>query len=195
MDQGTFNSADTTEYSDTIKVHAISYINKLDSKIGKHLSTIKLPKQVCTDTQLRSMTTERNVLLDHELRKLKLKYGFKYCAATGMILFAYVLCRLDIGFLIIILSKYNHQPNEIHFEVAAQVLLYLITTKEKGINYHRIDTKHNLLPCPDLRPSEHHEEPFPISTPSLQLAGTVDASFAPDIEQHKSITGYTFFLA
>ena len=54
------------------------------------------------------MTTDRNVLSDHELRELELKYGFKYRTATGMILFAYILCRLDIGFLIIILSKYNH---------------------------------------------------------------------------------------
>ena len=79
--------------------------------------------------------------------------------------------------------------------MAAQVLLHLITTKDKGINYHRVQTRSNLPPCPDLRLSEPHEEPFPISTPSLQLAGTVDASFTPDIEQRKSITGYTFFLA
>ena len=50
VDQGTFNGANITECSDTIKVHATSYINKLDSKIGKHLSNIKLPKQVCTNS-------------------------------------------------------------------------------------------------------------------------------------------------
>ena len=50
VDQGTFNGADITEYSDTIKVHATSYINKLNNKIGKHLTIIKLPKQVCTDS-------------------------------------------------------------------------------------------------------------------------------------------------
>ena len=108
VNKGTFNGADVTEYSETVKVYATSYINKLGSKIGTHLISIKLPKQVCTNSQLRTMTTNRNVLSDHKLCKLELKYGFKYRTATGMILFAYVLCHLDISFLIIILSKYNH---------------------------------------------------------------------------------------
>ena len=57
-----------------------------------------------------------------------------------------------------------------------------MTTKEKGINYDRVEIHPDLLPYPDVHPSESHKEPFPISTPLLQLAGTADASFAPDIE-------------
>ena len=53
------------------------------------------------------------------MKELETKYGFKYWTATSMLLFACVLCYLDIGFLVIILSKYNHQPNELHFKVAA----------------------------------------------------------------------------
>ena len=177
-----FNGADITEYRDTIKVHATSYITKLESKIGHHLQTIKLPKQICTDSQLKAMTTHRAILSDNELHELEVKYGFKYRTATGMLLFAYVLCRLDIGFLVIILSKYNHQPNEIHFEVAAQVLLFLIKTKHRSIIYHRVNLFQNLPLCPDLRHPEPCDIPFPITTSSLHLMDTVDALFAPDIE-------------
>ena len=74
VNQGTFNGADFTEYSETVKVYATSYINKLDSKIGTHLTSIKLLKQVCTDSQLHTMTINCNVLSDHELRELELKY-------------------------------------------------------------------------------------------------------------------------
>ena len=56
VDQGNFNSADITEYSNTIKVHTASYITKLDNKIDQYLISNKLPKQVYTDSQLRSMT-------------------------------------------------------------------------------------------------------------------------------------------
>ena len=42
MDQDTFNSTDMTGYNKIIKVHAKSYITKLDSKIRKHLLSIKL---------------------------------------------------------------------------------------------------------------------------------------------------------
>ena len=54
------------------------------------------------------MITNRAVLSDTELHELEGKYGFKYRTATGMLLFPYVLCHLDIGFLVIILSKYNY---------------------------------------------------------------------------------------
>ena len=185
VDQSTFNSVDVTEFKDTVKVHAISNITKMEKKIGHHLQNVKLPKQICTDPQLRSMTTDRLVLSDKETKELEVKFGFKYRTAAGMILFTCVLYRLDIGFLAIILSKYNHQLNEIHFEVAAQVLLYLIRTKDKGINYHRVTPKANLPPCPDLHPPEPHDVPFPATSSILQPIGTVDASFAPDIEQRK----------
>ena len=119
VDSSRFNGADITEYKEAIKVHATTYINKVKAKIGNQLKTIRLPKQICTDSQLRSMTSDLSVLSDKEMQELDTKYGFKYRTATGMLLFAYVLCRLDIGFLVITLSKYNHQPNEVHFEVAA----------------------------------------------------------------------------
>ena len=44
-----YNGTNIIEYSKTIKVYATSYINKLDSKIGKYLVSIKLSKQVCTN--------------------------------------------------------------------------------------------------------------------------------------------------
>ena len=37
VDQSTFNRAEITEYQDTIKIHATSYTNILESKIGYHL--------------------------------------------------------------------------------------------------------------------------------------------------------------
>ena len=97
------------------------------------------------------------------MHKLDTKYGFKYQTATGMLLFACVLCCLDIDFLVITLSKYNYQPNEVYFEVAAQVLKYLIEIKDKGIIYHRTTFIATLPSLRDLQSPEIHEEVFPIS--------------------------------
>ena len=46
-----------------------------------------------------------------------------------------MLYQLDMGFFTVILSKCNAKPVEIHFQVAAQVLKYLVDIKEKGIIY------------------------------------------------------------
>ena len=164
-------------------MHTVTYINKVKAKIGYQLNNTRLLKQVCTDSQLCSIISDLPILLDKEMCKLDTKYGFKYRTATGMLLFACVLCHLDIGFLVITLSKYNHQPNEEHFEVAAQVLKYLITTKNKGIIYYRTTFNTALPSLSVLYSPETHEEPFLIHKLTLQLADTTDASFALDIEQ------------
>ena len=110
-----------------------------------------------------------------------------------MLLFA--LCCLDIGFLIISLSKYNHQWNEAHFEVVTQVLNYLIKIKDKGIIYNHTKLIPAFLAITDLYLPESRKELFLVITSTLQLTSTVDTSFAPELGQRKSITRYAFFLA
>ena len=41
--------------------------------------------------------------------------GFPYRHLLGVLIYAYVVCRVDIGFALTKLSQYSHSPGAIHF--------------------------------------------------------------------------------
>jgi hypothetical protein len=60
-----------------------------------------------------------------EAAALEKDVGFPYRTAIGEILLAYVTCRLDIGFSIAELSKFNAAPAACHYAAAERVFCYL----------------------------------------------------------------------
>jgi len=76
--------------------------------------------------------------------------------------------RADLMYSICLISRYMERPTEIHLQVAKRILRYLKGTAELGIAYKR-----------------GGEEEF---------VGFTDSDYAGDINDRKSISGYTFML-
>ena len=98
-----------------------------------------------------------------------------YRSIVGSAMYACQLCRPDILYAVCRLSRYLNEPTKIHMTQAKRVLIYLYTTKNRGITYggkiHGI-IGHNLM----------------FDT----IFGYADADFASDLDSRKSTTGWIF---
>ena len=76
--------------------------------------------------------------------------------------------RSDITFAVGLLSKFLHQPREIHWRIALRILAYFKSSLEKGLLYKK------------------HEH--------IRNFGYFDSGYAGDKGNRKSITGYCTFV-
>ena len=90
-------------------------------------------------------------------------------------MYAAQLCRPDILFAVCKLSRYLNEPTFIHMTQAKRVLVYLYTTKHKGITYG--NKIHGMI---------GHNLKFDT------IFGYADADFAADLDSRKSTTGWIF---
>jgi hypothetical protein len=93
-----------------------------------------------------------------------------YRSLIGELLYISVCTRPDIAFAVGILSKFLDSATDIHWNAAVRVLLYLKGTMEYG------------LPLGGK------------SNSTSNLTAFVDADFASDTSDYKSITGYMVFF-
>ena len=64
------------------------------------------------------------------------KKGFSYRNVLGELIFAYVICHLDIGYSICLLARFSDRPHEEHFDALKGICKYLQRTKSWGIMFH-----------------------------------------------------------
>jgi hypothetical protein len=121
--------------------------------------------------------------------------GFSYWQILGELIYAYVICGLNIGFAITLLARFAQAPSQAHYMALKGVTKYLCCTKDWGIVYWR------KLPVDSL-PAVPFDQPVPDpALPSfplyqfLQLVGFVDAAHAVNIKTRRSVTGLVFCLA
>ena len=68
-------------------------------------------------------------------KALEAEQGFGYRSVLGEILFAYVLCRPDIGYAVTTLAKFSTAPNALHYKSLKHPAIYLRQTQDWGIMY------------------------------------------------------------
>ena len=126
---------------------------------------------------------------------LAAKCGFGYRTLLGELMYAYVTCRLDIGYAVCTLSKFSACPSPTHYALLKGVALYLRKTINWGIHYRKPTLD------PDLPPSTAEEITLPDDLPNfpepsspIQLTCFVDAAHANDLRNRRSTTGYAFML-
>ena len=73
-----------------------------------------------------------------ELAVLVKKHGFSYRNLLGELVYAFVICRLDIGFAICFLARFATGPHDEHFRALKNVCRYLQKRKDWGIIYQRL---------------------------------------------------------
>ena len=92
-----------------------------------------------------------------------------YATAVGPLIYVMVCTRPDIAYAVSTVSRLMSNPGEQHWEIVKWVLRYLRGTARIGLVFQRLKTeKHKLL------------------------QGYIDADYAGDLDQRKSMTGYVF---
>ncbi|UYV67408.1 hypothetical protein LAZ67_5000482 [Cordylochernes scorpioides] len=127
-DNFTILGFEITQHENKITLKQEGYINKLLQKY--HMQDCK------------GVSTPMDVNTDfgnfHSSKKID---QHKYQELIGSLLYLACKSRADIAFSVTVLSKYNTDPREIHWNAAKRVLRYLQFTKKLGLVYTVGDTK------------------------------------------------------
>ena len=102
-----------------------------------------------------------------------------YQRLVGKLMYLACGTRPDIAFVVGQLSRHNSDPRIGHMRIAKQTLRYLKGTSTLGIVWGKDPAGHR-----------NQEDKYG----SFGVVGYADSSYAGDIDNRKSITGYCFFL-
>jgi hypothetical protein len=128
---------------------------------------------------------------------LEHKMGFRYRILLGELLYAYIIGRLDIGYVITTLANFFTHPAPFHYTKLCNVAKYLRCTIDWGLVYWRENPNPTLPDSPHLIPSYDPSDALPaFPCASLhELIGYVDAAYVNDLHRRHCTTGYAFLLA
>jgi hypothetical protein len=131
----------------------------------------------------------------HEHATLAQKTRFSYCQVLSELIYAYIVCHLDIRYAITFFSHFDTAPAEEHYKALKDIAKYLCRTINRGIIYWHTKPLASLpyvpLPQPDIDPSL---PPFP-KIDLHQLVGYLNVAHATDLETQRSVTGYALCYA
>ena len=194
-----FNGVEVDQTREYIRIHCATYISNVLSKHGwdtvsdaDHSIKEPIPTTMFKQIDLDQGPPEKSP----EAVALEKEFGFSYRSLLGELMYSYVICRLDIGYILTKLSQFSQAPAAIHYSCLKRVTLYLRETKDWGIVYWR-SQPYAILPIGSFKPLEINDPTlpaFPSSTDPLQLVGYVDASHATDIKTRRSVTGFILTL-
>ena len=122
-----FNGANFIQSRDYIKIHCLSFIDKILSSHGWNTpgkDDGKPIEPLHPDAVKELETISGPTVLEDKLT-LEKEAGFGYRKAIGELLYAYVLCRLDIGYAMAELSKFSQNPDRCHYNAVKRVFRYL----------------------------------------------------------------------
>ena len=182
-----YNGIDIFQTRDYIKVGAESYIDRMMQTHGWDSPKHNIVTDSGEDTKMvplnpatanRLMTLEGPPEKSVEARMLANENGFSYRNVLGELIYAYVICRLDIGYAVCFLARFSDSPHADHFKALKGVCKYLRATKSWGIMCQRPTPLDGLPHVPNkwlhLDPSL---PPFP-NYGHEQLVGFLDAAHA-----------------
>lgn len=92
-----------------------------------------------------------------------------YHEALGSLMWLQVATRLDLSFVVNILSRFTHNPGLVYWNALKHILAYIKGTLDYAITYHQ--------------------------NSSLKLYRYVDADYADDGDTRCSTEGHVFFIA
>ena len=124
------------------------------------------------------------------------QHGFAYRSLLGEILFAYVLCRPDIGYAVTTLAKFSTAPNPLHYKSLKHLAIYLRQTIDWGIIYWHPSPNSSLPDIPFICVIPDPSLPrIPTSLSYFHLIVYVDAAYANELKERRSTTGYAICMA
>ena len=194
-----FNGIDIQQGADGIHISCTSYIERVMKSHGWDTPPVtsnrekKSPIPEDSIDRLHAEPGFDDSTAEHQ--NLVSEFGFRYRTLLGELLYTYVTCRLDVGYALVLLSKYSHAPGRLHFRLLKDCAKYLRDTRHWGLQFYRPS------PRSDLPPSNFahlHEDPtlpvFPGIASPFTLEAYVDAAHANDLKTRRSTTGYAIHL-
>jgi hypothetical protein len=126
---------------------------------------------------------------------LESQVGFSYRQVLGELMYAFIVCRLDIGYAVTLLSRMSSCPHREHYTALMKVAKYLRATKDWGLIYWRSSSNSAFpdVPLPEV-PVDPNLPDFPEVSLN-DLASFVDAAHAADPKTRRSVTGFTVMLS
>ena len=109
-------------------------------------------------------------------------------------MYAYVMCRPDVGYDITTMSKLSTKPFKYHYELLKGITKYLRETKDWGTKFTWSIVKNNLSPATlkyNVVPDENLPL-FPVDINRPKLMAFLDAVYANNQRKRKSTTGFVF---
>ena len=200
MSEGTFqrfNGADVFQTQDYIKLGCETYIDRMlqthgwDSPSHSDAANTVPIKPEITDKLMRLEGPKEGT---QEAKELIRKHGFSYRNLLGELVYAYVVCRVDIGFAVCFLSRFSSAPHDEHYTALKNVCRYLRKYKSWGLIYWRPEPLQG-LPKVEVEyiPNDPNLPDFPEFDPR-ELIGLVDATHATDLRTRRSVTGLVVLL-
>ena len=193
-----YNGIDVFQSRDAVIVSCESYLDRMFQTHGWEHSKFKetepekaVPLNPAVAAKLLQLEgPPENSLEAHALAK---RHGFKYRNVIGELIYAYVICRLDIGYSICMLSRFSGAPHDEHYKALKGVCKYLRATKKWGLVFQRpvplMDLPEVHIP---LLPEDPNLPPFPIVSRD-KLVGFLDAAHANAIRR-RSVTGLLMYF-
>ena len=193
------NGIDVTQTRDYVKIGCESYIDRLLQTHGWDSPTAKSkdptnPVPLNTGTANALMTVEGPEEKTPEAMEIAKKAGFSCRNVLGELIYAFVICRLDIGHAVCFLARFSQRPHQDHCAALKGVCKCLRATKDWGILCKRPKPLDDL---PDVPFECLEEDPNLPSFPDLprdQLVACLDAAHATDLTTRRSVTGYIIFF-
>jgi len=149
----------------TVKITQSAYMKKLLARFEMATCSTS-PTPMVSGLQLR-----KEEILQANKEQVKL-----YQSIIGSLMYPMVQTRPDICFAVIVLSRFNQNPNAKHLTAAKRVLRYLRGTLEYGLTYGRSNRNGN-------GNGYGHD-----------LTGFTDADWAADEETRRSVGAYIYVL-
>jgi len=197
-----FDGCDVLQTRDYVKLSAESYIRQLlkahgwDNPSPRELSN--KPKPPLHESNVANLFNLAAGPVENapKQKALEAEHGFGCRSVLGEILFAYVLCRPDIGYAVTTLVKFSTAPNAPHCKSLKHLAIYLRQTQDWGIMCWRLEPVASLPEVPHV-PMKFDDSLPVIPPPShlRQLIPHVDVAHANALRQRRSTTGCGCCLA
>jgi hypothetical protein len=196
-----YNGVDVHQTRDHVKVSCETYINRVlqthgwetpGARESDRFDSVPMTAEIAAQlTAIPAGPSEGTP----EHRDLEADVGYSYRQILGELVYAYVVCRLDIAFAVTLLSRFSSAPAREHYTALKTIVKYLRRTKDWGILYWRSEPVESLPYVPIDQPAIDDSLPAFPKHLLLQLVGFVDAAHATDLATRRSITGIVFCLA
>lgn len=197
-----FNGIEIEQTRAYLRLHCESYIDRVLQSHGweqpgaresdRHDSVPMRPEE---SARLQALTGPIEGSAEHKALATEMKFGYRQL--LGELLYAYLVCRLDIGYAVSTLSRFSTHPHREHYIALRKICLYLRRTKSFGLVYWRPSDKQvPTLPVGSFVPVSVESDfaDFP-SVPLDALVGYVDAAYGTDLSTRKSVTGIVLCFA
>jgi hypothetical protein len=194
-----FNGLEILQDRDCIHIHVAPYLdNILDNhgwtEEGKQETRLIEPVHPSSIKELETSEVPDDATAANVIETAA---GLAYRNGIGKIIFAYVTCRLGIGYAVTELSKFGTRPTAVHYAALNSVSPYIRQTGNHGLVYGRRAPRMALprVSFKLLRSMDPADQGIPRPDLATTLCAYVDAAHANFLCTQRSVGAFVFCLA